>query len=191
MLILGIDPGINGCLALYKPGSRDTGQRDLDILDMPTMTLPGSDLEIVDALRARDWIDDIRQTRVIDHAFLELVNAMPATIPNKGGFGQKRVGMGAASAFKFGDRVATIRTVVMMMGIPLTRVVPRVWQKAFGLTGKDDPCPEIIARLPEFSHLFQRKKDDGRADAVLIAIYGALKIGVPNASISFPAPKGL
>lgn len=167
-MILGVDPGITGALALYQPGRK--GERDIEIIDMPRTTM--GETEMVDAVVIRDWLRSHDNSRP-DCCFLELVNAMPSF-----GKGGEQVRMGASSAFKFGDRVGTVRTAIMMMDIPLSRVVPRVWKKAFGLHGSEGACEFVSELLPEFAHLFARKRDHGRADAALIAIYGARMRGL-------------
>ena len=40
------------------------------------------------------------------------------------------------------------------------------------VTGKDGSREKAIQMLPKFSSFFQRKKDNGRSDASLIAMYG-------------------
>lgn len=85
-------------------------------------------------------------------------------------------GQGVTSMFSFGRAVGAIDGELGALGItPEPEVPPRVWQRAMGLpTGKDkkphrDKAQEV---WPEQAHLFERNKDDGRADAALILRYG-------------------
>jgi crossover junction endodeoxyribonuclease RuvC len=49
-----------------------------------------------------------------------------------------------------------------------------VWKRALGVKGdKDVSRQRASALLPRHSGLWLRKKDDGRAEAALIAYYGA------------------
>ena len=61
------------------------------------------------------------------------------------------------------------------MGLPITIITPQRWQKAMEVRGGKDGSRERAMQLfPMQSDLFKRKKDDGRADAALIALYGEL-----------------
>jgi crossover junction endodeoxyribonuclease RuvC len=58
----------------------------------------------------------------------------------------------------------------------MTLVVPQVWKKAYGIPGgrenKDMARQKASMLFPKYAHLWARKKDDGRAEAVLLAHYG-------------------
>jgi hypothetical protein len=159
MRVLGIDPGIRGALAIY-----DRSADFLECLDVPIFGVEPQ--HCVDPRPIWRWIDRHRP----DFCFIELVTAMPS-IPDVHGV---RRGMGAASAMKFGDVVGSLRTVVMCCGLEFKRVVPRVWKKHHDLKGPDKELSrqKAIALLPGHGALFVRKKDEARAEASLIAMYG-------------------
>jgi crossover junction endodeoxyribonuclease RuvC len=53
-------------------------------------------------------------------------------------------------------------------------VTPAKWKKHFGLNrDKGVSRSKATERFPEYANLFSRVKDDGRAEAALIALYGA------------------
>jgi crossover junction endodeoxyribonuclease RuvC len=66
--------------------------------------------------------------------------------------------------------------VLAALQIPTTIVTPQAWQKACSVRGGKDGSRLRAAELfPNYANLFARKRDDGRADAALMAYYGAIK----------------
>jgi crossover junction endodeoxyribonuclease RuvC len=123
---VGIDPGVDGAVAVYRPfASAQSGLR-WQIIDIPTTGDPRRELN---AAALRDWFRKIDP----DHCFLESVTAMPS-IPDAKGV---RRGMGAASAFRFGAMFGAIKAVLACCDVPYTLVTPQVWKKAHALAGSD------------------------------------------------------
>jgi crossover junction endodeoxyribonuclease RuvC len=57
--------------------------------------------------------------------------------------------------------------------VPVQYVTPAKWKKYFGLSkNKGSSRGLAIQRFPQVSDKFSRVKDDGRAEAALIALYG-------------------
>ena len=152
MNVLGIDPGLNGALAIMDPV-----ERGFEIIDMPTVEVKrGNKLkrEVSPAL-----VFEALAGKGIEFAILERVGAMP--------------GQGVTSMFSMGRSVGIIEGVIAAMGIPMTIVTPQKWQKAMEVrNGKDGARERAMQLFPMQADLFKRKKDDGRADAALIALYG-------------------
>lgn len=153
MTIIGIDPGASGGIAFFSM------QRGLlSIFDMPTVEVKrgGKNKREVSAA----MLNAIIGARDIDAAFVEKVGAMP--------------GQGVSSMFQFGRSVGMIEGVLSALEIPTNYVTPQSWQKAVGARGGKDASRARAAELfPAYAANFTRKKDDGRADAALIAWYGA------------------
>ena len=62
--------------------------------------------------------------------------------------------------------------------IPVKLVRPSIWKPAMGLTGDKSASRELaMQRFPAQSDLFKRAKDDGRAEAALLALYGVERCG--------------
>lgn len=151
MSVIGIDPGLTGALALYDPLSGS-----LDVADMPVHRIGSK--TVVDHYGLARIVDDWGRTT--PHCWIEFVSSSPQ--------------MGVASAFKFGETVGVIRGVCAASFLPIETVTPPTWRKAMGVKGdKDESRARACALFPKHSGLFSRKKDDGRAEAVLIAAYGA------------------
>jgi len=102
--------------------------------------------------------------RHADHAFVESVNARPGE---------------AVGAFAFGRARGVIEGVLAAVGIPVAFIAPASWKRVVGLAlaSKDASRAEAIRRWPNHAALFARKRDDGRAEASLIAIAGLVRKG--------------
>ena len=62
--------------------------------------------------------------------------------------------------------------------IPLTMVAPLKWKRALGVPAdKDGARARASQLLPAHAGLWCRVKDDGRAEAALIAYYGVTVLG--------------
>lgn len=152
MFILGIDPGFTGALAVLDT----TTGKLLSVVDMPVQKSkkgrPELNLhQLYDLLKPPD-----------DHqveAVLEQVASRP--------------GQGAPATFRFGQGYGAIEMALAAHRIPVQYVTPAKWKKHFGLS-KDKGVSRGFAsqRFPDFSPDFARVKDDGRAEASLIALYG-------------------
>lgn len=153
MIIIGIDPGLSGAIAFY-----DTVEQAVEIVDMPVLELVrnGKKKREVSAQALANQLAG----RKVNSAFLERVNAM--------------TGQGVTSVFSFGRSTGIVEGVLAAYDIPTTLVTPQAWQKAVNQrAGKDGSRERAMQLFPAQADLFQRKKDDGRSDAALIAYYGA------------------
>jgi hypothetical protein len=165
--ILGIDPGVSGAAALYDRTlpSASCPRRWLfvDIIDLPVI---GDEKRELNPTAFRDWLSIYSP----EHAYLELVTAMPS-IPGADGV---RRGMGAAGAFRFGGFFYAIKAVLACCDVPFTLVTPQKWKAAHGLKGSDKEASRARALqlFPDTAASFARKKDQNRAEAALIASYG-------------------
>ena len=139
---LGIDPGKTGAAALVF----EHGQRLLD--------WPGDVSLLVDCING--W----RQEFEIQIAALESVHAMP--------------GQGVSSTFNFGCNLGQWMGVLSALSIPYLMPRPQQWKK--GLVKNSDGKDHKTASLAVAKRLFPRaelvrKKDHGRAEALLLAYW--------------------
>lgn len=175
MNILGIDPGLDGAMALVRK-SRDETQL-LATWDMPTVDLPkGRAVDIPrlwDILRLEVW--DLSQRKWT--TVIEKVRAMPRKV------GNKEVKMGAQSSFNFGEGFGILRAAAhAVQGGPVALVEARTWKMRANLLGepKDAALGRVLSLYPSESMMFTPKRGRlrktsaiGRADATLIATYGS------------------
>lgn len=143
--ILGVDPGKKGAIAFYFPEHPSK----ISAYDMPLV-----DGEVDSATLAC-----IIAGYKPDICVLERVHAMP--------------GNGVTSMFNFGMAYGMVRGILGALSIPYVLVTPQMWKKHFKLTAdKEMSRWHAISLWPSSAH-FSRKKDDGRAEASLLARYGA------------------
>ena len=156
MIIAGIDPGANGALALIYEGYGNTPPV---LHDVPKI---GKDVDEV--LWFHQWCHTLDNTRP-HHIFIEQVGAMP--------------GQGVTSMFNFGDRFGFVKALAYSAGVPVTFMRPQEWKKLVGIpSGSEKGASRLRASqlFPQHSDNWSRVKDDGRAEAVLIAYAGMLKL---------------
>jgi crossover junction endodeoxyribonuclease RuvC len=149
--IIGIDVGLSGAIAMMQ-GETLTG-----IFDMPTVTLDrnGKSKRQISIPELIAIIDEFKP----EEAYIEKVFAM--------------AGQGVTSVFSFGRSLGAIEGVIAARSIKSTLITPQTWQKAMGVSGgKDGARARAMEVFPWNVDYFKRKKDDGRADAALIAAWG-------------------
>lgn len=152
-MILAIDPGAKGALAFFN-----MEKGTLDIVDCPTVEVKRG--AKVKTEISPQMVAGIIASRSPTIAILEKVGAMP--------------GQGVSSMFQFGRGVGMYEGVLAALQIPITYVTPQTWQKALNLRGGKDGNRARAAELyPAYANMFAKKKDDGRADAALMAYWGA------------------
>ncbi|WP_312084048.1 hypothetical protein [Brevundimonas sp.] len=150
--IIGVDPGKTGALALI-----DTQAWTIAITDMPQEPGRGSKVAVSPAGVARAF-DAARP----DHAFIEDVWSSPQ--------------QGVASAFNFGRSLGILEGACASRAI-LTKVRPQEW-KTLTKTPKDknEARRRAMQVFPCAYDLFARARDDGRAEAALIALFAVLQV---------------
>lgn len=150
-VIIGIDPGASGAIAVINDGRFD------EVRDMPT----------IEVKRGPRTINEVSPSGLASlipmnasHAFVEKVGAMP--------------GQGVSSMFAFGNYYGMIQGILAAKGIPYTLVTPQKWQKDMSVReGKDGARERARQLLPDSAEYLTRVKDHGRADAILIALWGS------------------
>ncbi|MDE2020095.1 MAG: hypothetical protein KGJ13_07155 [Patescibacteria group bacterium] len=89
-----------------------------------------------------------------------------------------RPGQGVTSMFSFGYGAGFLYGLVMSCGRPHTFITPQAWKKVAGLRGSDaeESRRRASQLLPEAVDFWPRKKDDGVAEAALIAWAGKRRV---------------
>jgi crossover junction endodeoxyribonuclease RuvC len=154
MRVLGVDPGISGGLAVVEINDGAAPQL-IDAIDIPTVGTGAK--ERVDAAAIRNFVDRHKPVR----ALIERAQAMPK--------------QGASSGFKYGRAVGAIEAAIALSEIPVAIVEPSAWKRFWRLPGKDKESgrQQALQLFPAAHAALARKKDHGRAEASLIALYGA------------------
>jgi len=154
MHTLGIDPGLTGALA------RLDDDNNVELVDMPVVKeRTGS------SVCAHQLADHVVGYLVAAgagnlHAYIESVSGRP--------------GQGVSSTCKTCRGAGVIEGVLAALDVPYTWVAPGTWKRASGLLGaeKDVSRARAMQWYPQTSDQLARKKDHGRAEALLIAAYG-------------------
>jgi crossover junction endodeoxyribonuclease RuvC len=149
---VGIDPGASGALAvLQSDGSL------IAVHDMPTVEV------LVNRKRrprvSAAGIAVLLRQYMIEHVYLERVGSMP--------------GEGAAGAFTFGVSYGLVEGTVATLGLAYTLITPQSWKKAASVAADKGQARQRAMQLwPAHAANFLRVKDDGRAEAALLAWVG-------------------
>tara|TARA_R100000664_G_scaffold29927_1_gene42124 strand:- start:1303 stop:1758 length:456 start_codon:yes stop_codon:yes gene_type:complete len=140
-LIAAIDPGKTGAIALLY------SDLSLYIEDMPVFGKEVSGTGLASTFK------EFTPT----HVYIESVNSF---------------GMGRQSAFNFGQGLGVIKGVLGTLQIPYSLVTPSKWKSHFNLGRDKDAARAAATRLfPNNANQFEKKKDDGRAEAALLALW--------------------
>lgn len=156
---IGIDPGITGAVGLLIAGQRPTF---LSAFHMPVQVKRSGRRE-VDGLSLFSLLvsalEKYPKEQFPRRCVVEQVTAMP--------------GQGVSSMFSLGDSYGTARTVASLFALtPCVTVAPVTWKKRMGVT-KNKAYSLTIARqkFPDARAFLERKKDEARAEALLLALY--------------------
>lgn len=166
-LIMGIDPGRTGAIALVDAADPATL---VECIDMPDLAGAALGTYLADA-HVDAW-----SPHTIVAAYIEKVASRPA--------------QGVRSVWTFGTHYGTLCGALGALRIPTIEVTPQKWQAAQGVVVRDVPAGArrryvqkqlsrsmAAHRWPAHVGLFARVKDDGRSDACHIAHYGATQGG--------------
>jgi len=151
MIVIGIDIGIKGAIAVFDDGGCRT------VIDMPVKQKASGKGNQVDPAGLHAVLSNLGTIRA---CFIELVGASPQ--------------MGVTGAFSFGKSAGIVEGIVGSLGIPTKMVAPQTWKARAGLIGKKKDEARLLAidLCPEVEHLLTLKKHVDRADAILICMYG-------------------
>lgn len=148
MRVLGVDPGLQGALASWDG-------KQLIVVDVPIVKARARGNEInLPALA-----DVVAQLAPFETAYVERNSVRPME--------------GISSAQKNGLVAGMLLGCIAMCCRQINRPTPQQWKKVMRLTkDKNYSITKAIEMFPEYHELFARKKDHGRAEAALLALYG-------------------
>lgn len=142
--IVGVDPGLSGALVFLNISG--------EIMELEDMPVMGKE---VNAHMITHLIEGYGPVMT---AVVEQAHTMPR--------------QGIASAFNYGTGYGKILGVLAALDVPTEIVPASTWKKAMGLTNdKDLSRSKATRRWPLYADSFKRVKDDGRAEAALLAAW--------------------
>jgi crossover junction endodeoxyribonuclease RuvC len=170
--IIGIDPGLSGAIALLEVASGEL----FDVTDMPTIATTDAKGKTSNSVDAYEIVETLLD--YINHADdpeqVAIVIEQQSTRP----------GLAAGSVFKTAEGYGILQGIAAASCCQITIVRPQDWKAAHGLIGAGGDLPAGSKRTraiklasrqaamklhPHHADMFKRAKDDGRAEAVLIA----------------------
>jgi crossover junction endodeoxyribonuclease RuvC len=153
----GIDPGVTGGFAFL-----DTVKSTLWVYDTPSLTISTGGKE-----KTRVNIDGVVELLLHhdpDDALVEKVHSTP----NDGHVG----------AFVFGKATGLVIGAIAGIGITFDEVTPGKWKKDLRVPADKAEAMNVASRLfPHCKSRWSLKKNHGRAEAALIALYRAISNG--------------
>ena len=157
MSVLGVDIGVSGALALVD----ERGELE-DVWEMPCLRDGPKNRRTINAPLLAELVYKSHAAR----AFVEAVGPRPQE--------------GAVGAFAFGDCKGVVRGVLAAAGVPLVFIQPAQWKRVVNIPpgksgSKDAARAQAIGRWPKQADRFKLIKDDGKAEAALIAVAGLLR----------------
>ena len=157
---IGIDPGLSGAVAVLAADGTLVALCDTPVLTLSTSRGSRQEYDVpgLVALLAP-------YAGPSAHVILEEAQSMP--------------GQGVRSMFTVGMGFGLWLGILAAVGLPYTRVRPQVWKRTLGL-GKDKEQARLRAQQLYPGADLRRKKDHGRAEALLLAHYGWQRVAVPS-----------
>lgn len=156
--VLGIDPGASGGWAVVNFDGTLLG---VGVFPTHTVKRSTKNVTMIDGVGLAALFDAANPT----HAFVENVHSRPRQ----------------AGQFNFGLNTGIVHGLIYAAGVDMHLVSPASWKAIYGIKRTEDETKadkksqarQIAATIyPQHAHLFKRVKDDGVAEAVLIALYG-------------------
>jgi crossover junction endodeoxyribonuclease RuvC len=133
----------------------------MDVVEMPTMIEGKKNKKQVNGSQIFNEI--LERIRNIDKKDIKVVIEQVSAMP----------GQGVTSMFNFGQSYGILKGICSAMQLPMYFVRPAKWKKYFNLINseKDASRTRAIEIFPYFSTQLSRKKDNNKADAILIASF--------------------
>lgn len=154
-MIVAVDPGLTGAICFYD---WRTGQ--MDVVPMPTQTKQLAGRKLKTVIDEGEVLSNLQAFAAMGatHLFIEAVGGMP--------------GQSAPAAFNFGHGYGAVRMAALACGLPIEAVPAAVWKAEMRAPrDKDGARSRASELIPTHRHLWSLKKDDGKAEAALLALY--------------------
>lgn len=155
-MIVACDPGVSGALALW-----DWRSGCLDVVRMPVQQKQIAGRKLRTVIDEGEVLSTLQAFSAMGatHLFIEAVGGLP--------------GQSAPAAFNFGHGYGAVRMAALAAGLALEAVPPAVWKQALKVPKDKHAARQRASEMiPTHKHLWGMAKDDGLAEAALLALYG-------------------
>lgn len=157
-LIIGIDPGLTGAIAVIRRGTCPTF---VHTFDMPLRKI-----------KDKNRLDLGALSILLESYSGQTIFAMVEEV------GQIGTNADPFSAFVFGFATGAVHGVLEAFGIDVQVIRPNIWKAAMGLSAdKSQAIAKAIKLFPGSAGFLTRKMDHGRAEALLLAHFGNSFLG--------------
>lgn len=152
MIVAGIDPGKTGALSILYPDGVAL------IFDVPMIKVNGKEKPAWS-----EWESSWRLALALNTPDMIVIEEVAA-----------RPDQGTVSMFNFGRSLGFIHAIAAGAKVPVHFVTPSVWKGKMRLlnSSKGASREKVRTLFPRIAHTVERVKDDGRAEATLLAYYG-------------------
>ena len=149
-MIIAVDPGQSGAIAHMHEDGRFCCVHDMPVVD-----------KRVNAYLFAELVRRLKnESGEPCRAIVEKVAAMPK--------------QGVSSTFVFGAGYGVVLGVLAALRVPTGLVTPAEWKRKMRLSkSKEASRAECLKLFPDAVQMLQRKKDEGRAEAILLGFYVA------------------
>lgn len=168
MRVLGADPGLSGAFSVLECAPNCV-PRLVSCLDAPVVGIKAKRRLAVGKIA--EWLVPLEA----EQAFIERAQGMPD--------------QGASSTFIYGRATGAAEATILLCGVRLRTAEPTVWKRDMGLLKQGKAASLQLARtaIRGAAEILAREKDHNRAESMLIAVFGAHKLGIP---VIWPGSKG-
>ena len=150
MIIMGLDPGTTGGISIVET-KENTLPKIIFSLKMPIISMYGK--KIIDTKILYKTLSVFK----IDISIIEKVHAMPR--------------QGVTSSFQFGRSFGALEALAYLITQRVDYVPPAVWKKYLGVgSSKKDSIDMARLKFGD-NEIWNKKSNDGIAEASLLALY--------------------
>lgn len=171
MIVIGIDPGLSGAIALLDHRGHYVAVEDMPLMQRGTAKASVKNQVNVAALAEllREFARDHDRNEIT--VLIERATPMPAVKPTPGRGKGYRILQGAASLFSLGHSAGAVEATAVALGFRHQLVSAGEWKRALKLGREKEQARAAAIRLFPQAPL-GHKRDHNRAEALLIACYG-------------------
>jgi hypothetical protein len=159
MIIVGIDPGLTGALAVINDH-----HKPLAICDLPTMPIPEAGPK---ATIKREI--DVRALYALLCEVIPEDDSCIAVMEHASSIGAET---GEMAKLSLAATKASIMAVLRLKGLDVRRVAPVTWKRHFRLSKEKNAALDLARSMFMFPPELKRALDHNRAEALLIASFG-------------------
>lgn len=162
--LIAVDPGLNGAMAVLDRSTLALKSiYDLPTYQTPTKSRKSGYFLHLDVHKFANLVG--RYAKDTEFCVIEDVGAMPD--------------QGLSSTFRFGKVAGLLHGAMAAFFLPVIPVSPAVWKLSLGLTSDKAKSLELAKKkFPESAEYFKLQKHNDRAEAALMAYFGAKNIKI-------------